>query len=90
LTQKDSAESERAASQRKSPRKSQKKGKERVSARISELEKDLYSRSEAYKRLLQQADTMDLSLLRTSLNSLSSEIDLKSKELARAKRHTQA
>lgn len=90
LTQKDSAESERAASQRKSPRKSQKKGKERVSARISELEKDLSSRTEAYKRLLQQADTIDLSLLRTSLNSLSSEIDLKSKELARAKRHVLA
>lgn len=79
LAQKDSELREKP---KKSPKKQQKK---RVSARISELESEVSERTSAYQRLLQQAETMDLSQLRTSLNSLSQEIDGKSKELARQK-----
>jgi len=87
LAQKDSALREKLTSPKKSARKQHKK---RISAHISQLESELSDRSAAYKLLLQQAETMDLSQLRTSLNSLSQEIDSKSKELARAKRSVEA
>ena len=55
--------------------------KDKVQARVAQLEQEIQSQHEEYKKVLQQSETMDLSALRTSLNAISEDIEEKDKEL---------